>query len=170
MQQYNIILAMLCQHIDIKASIFLSFVAIVLFVYAYGPFGNPVILVLGLGFALAYPIRIGVKMLSSRPLQTGGGDLDVSELFEMDESDELAAQRRMAVTHKKAIRHNSRGKGAACRPGLDLVTHKKAIRHNSRVLKKKHRQNTDLIITSLMLFGYLMGMTVLFMFIAPPGA
>jgi len=146
MQQYNIILAMLCQHIDIKASIFLSFVAIVLFVYAYGPFGNPVILVLGLGFALAYPIRIGVKMLSSRPLQTGGGDLDVSELFEMDESDELAAQRRMAVTHKKAIRHNS------------------------RVLKKKHRQNTDLIITSLMLFGYLMGMTVLFMFIAPPGA
>lgn len=146
MQQYNIILSMLCQHIDIKASIFLSFVAIVLFVYAYGPFGNPVILVLGLGFALAYPIRIGVRMLSSRPLQTGGGNFDVSELFEMDESDELAAQRKMAVTHKKAILHNS------------------------RVLKKKHKQNTDLIITSLMLFGYLMGMTVLFMFMAPPGA
>jgi len=146
MQQYNTTLAMLCQHIDIKASIFLSFVAVVLLAYAYGPFGNPVILVLGLGFALVYPIRIGIRMLSSRPLQAGGGNLSVSELFRMDEKGELVAQWKMAVTHKRAIRHNS------------------------RVLKKKHKQNIDLIITSLMLFGYLMGMTVLFMFIAPPGA
>lgn len=146
MQQLNAILTMLCQHIDIKASIFLSFVAIVLFVYAYGPFGNPVILVLGLGFALAYPIRIGVCMLSSRPLQAGGGDLDLHALFGASEAEDLDTQKRMAAAHKGAILHNA------------------------RVLKKKHKQNTDLIITSLMLFGYLMGMTVLFMFMAPPGA
>ena len=146
MQQQVVILVAMCQHIDIKASIFLSFVAIVLFVYAYGPFGNPVVLVLGLVFAVAYPIRIGVEMLSSRPLQAGGGNLNASGLFKMDESGELATQRRMAKVHKRAILHNS------------------------KILKKKHKQNTDLIITSLMLFGYLMGMTVAFMAIAPSGA
>jgi len=146
MRQHIVILISLCQHIDIKASIFLSFVAVVLLAYSYGPWGNPVILVLGLGFALAYPIRIGAKMLASQPIQAGGGDLDVPILFGTDDGKELTAQKLMAKAHKRAIRHNS------------------------RVLKKKHRQNKDLIITSLMLFGYLMGMTVLFMVIAPPGA
>jgi len=146
MQQHIAILISLCQHIDIKASIFLSFVAVVLLAYSYGPWGNPVILVLGLGFALAYPIRIGARMLASQPVQAGGGDLVASGLFGMDEGGEMATQRRVAAAHKAAILHNS------------------------RILKKKHRQNMDLIITSLMLFGYLMGMTVLFMFIAPPGA
>jgi len=45
-----------------------------------------------------------------------------------------------------------------------------AIDHNSRVLKEKHRQNTGLIITALMLFGYLMSMTAVFMVMAPGGA
>ncbi|MDD9812932.1 MAG: hypothetical protein OXU86_07440 [Thaumarchaeota archaeon] len=146
MQQQVTILVAMCQHIDIKALIFLSFVAIVLFVYAYGPFGNPVVLVLGIGFALAYPIRIGVDMLASKPLHAGGVDLDVPVLFGADEEKELAAQRRMAMAHKRAILHNS------------------------KILKKKHKQSTDLVITSLMLFGYLMGMTVAFMAIAPSGA
>lgn len=43
------------------------------------------------------------------------------------------------------------------------VAHSRAIDSNSKTLKYKHRQNKGIIITSLMLFGYLMGMTALFM-------
>jgi len=43
------------------------------------------------------------------------------------------------------------------------MAHSNAIRHNSKTLKQKRKQNNDIIITSLMLFGHLMGMTALFM-------
>jgi len=73
MQHYNALLATLCHHIDIKASIFLSFVAVLLFAYAYGPVGNTVIFVLGLAFAVAFPIRIAATMLADKPVKLGGG-------------------------------------------------------------------------------------------------
>jgi len=144
MQQYNALLATLCHHIDIKASIFLSLVAVVLFAYAYGPVSNLVILALGLAFAVAFPIRIGATMLANRPVSLGGGNLDVPSLFNMGEKENTATQKKIAMAHKRAILRNA------------------------KTLKDKHRQNTGLIITSLMLFGYLMGMTMLFMAMTSP--
>lgn len=85
MQQYNTLLVTLCHHVDVKASIFLSLVAILLFAYAYSPVSNPVIFVLGLAFAAAFPIRIGATMLADKPVKLGGGDLDASLLFRMGE-------------------------------------------------------------------------------------
>jgi len=88
MQHYTL-LATLCHHVDIKASIFLSLVAVVLFGYAYSPVDNPVILALGLAFAAAFPIRIGVVMLYDRPVKPGGVSLDVPLLFSMGEAEDL---------------------------------------------------------------------------------
>ena len=146
MQQHNALLVTLCHNVDMRASIFVSLVAVLLFAYAYSPMSNLVIFVLGLAFAFAFPIRIGAAMLASKSVRLGGGNLKLSQVFSMDESEELAMQMKMARGHKKAIRHNA------------------------TTLKKKHRQNRDIIITSLMLLGYLMGMTALFMAIAPQSA
>jgi len=146
MHQHIILLATLCNHVDIKASIFLSLVAVMLFAYVYSPVSNLVVFALGLAFAVAFPVRTGVAMLADRPVSLGGGDLDVPSLFSMGEEEDLALQRRIASEHKIAILHNT------------------------KTLKDKHRQNRGIIVTSLMLFGYLMGMTMLFMAIAPQPA
>jgi len=100
---------------------------------------NTVIFVLGLAFAVAFPIRIAATMLADKPVKLGGGDLDASTLFSMGEKESLTMQKNVAMAHSSAIRHNS------------------------KTLKHKRKQNNDIIITSLMLFGYLMGMTALFM-------
>jgi len=139
MQHYNTLLATLCHHVDIKASIFLSFVAVLLFAYAYGPVGNTVIFVLGLAFAVAFPIRIAATMLADKPVSLGGGDLDAPALFSVGEEESLTMQKDVAIAHSRAIDRNS------------------------QTLKQKRKQNKAIIITSLMLFGYLMGMTALFM-------
>ncbi|RNJ71679.1 MAG: hypothetical protein EB832_05415 [Thaumarchaeota archaeon S14] len=85
-------------------------------------------------------------MLASRPLHAGGGDLVASSLFEDGMEGDIKMQRKMAEANEAAIDHNS------------------------GVLKEKHRQNTGLIITAPMLFGYLMSMTAVFMVMAPGGA
>ncbi|MDD9842588.1 MAG: hypothetical protein OXU85_01650 [Thaumarchaeota archaeon] len=72
MRQHNAILVAPCQHIDLKASIFISFVAIVPLAYAYGPLGNPVVLVPGLVFAAAYPPRIGIHHAGLQAAARGG--------------------------------------------------------------------------------------------------
>jgi len=45
MQQHNILLAILCQHMDIKASIFLSLVPAMLFAYALSPVGSSIVFI-----------------------------------------------------------------------------------------------------------------------------
>jgi len=146
MQQNNALLAALCNHIDIKASIFLSFVVVVLLAYVYGPVSNLVVFALGLAFAAAFPIRIGATMLAERPVSLGGGDFDVPALFDMGTKEALATQKKIALSHKQAIAYNT------------------------KTLKDKHKKNRGIIITSLMLFGYLTGMTMLFMAMAPTPA
>ncbi len=146
MQQHNVLLAILCQHLDIKASIFLSFVAVMLFAYAFNNIGSPYIFVLALAFAVAYPMRIGVKMLADKPVKLGGADLTVHDIGSMKSDAEY---------HVHSYREQA---------------YKGAIRHNTIVLKKKHRENKNLIITSMLLFGYIMTMTAVVKFMELPNA
>ncbi len=139
MQQHNVLLAILCQHVDIKASIFLSFVAVMLFAYAFSDIGSPYVFVLALAFAVAYPMRIGVNMLADKPVDLGG-DLTVHDIDSVESNTEYHI-------------HDS-----------IIQAYKAAIIHNTGVLKKKHRRNKSLIITSMLLFGYIMTMTAVVKF------
>jgi len=142
MQHHNMLLAILCQHMDIKASIFLSFVAAMLFAYSFGAWGNPFVFVLALAFAVAYPIRIGAKMLMSRPARAGGVFL---ESRGMDGDGDAGIQKRL-----------TRSYGAA-------------IRSNTGLLREKHKDNRAIIVTSLLLFAYIMIMTAVVRFMESPG-
>lgn len=146
LQQHNILLAMLCQHMDIKASIFLSFVAVMLFAYGFGMAGSPIVFVLALAFAVAYPIRIGARMLASKPIKTGIEDLGGNDMLGDDPNADACLQKQLVRGYRAAISHNS------------------------KVLKSKHRDNMGIIITSLLLFGYVMLMNVVVRFIESPGA
>lgn len=142
MQQHNMLLAILCQHMDIKASIFLSFVAAMLFAYSFGTWGNPFVFVLALAFAVAYPIRIGAKMLMSRPARAGGVFLE------------------------------GRGLGGDGDAGIQkrlMRSYGAAIRSNTGLLREKHRDNRAITVTSLLLFAYIMIMTAVVRFIESPG-
>lgn len=142
MQQHNMLLAILCQHMDIKASIFLSFVAVMLFAYSFGMAGNPFVFVLALAFAAAYPIRIGAKMLTSRPARAGGVLLGSRGIVG---GEDAGIQKRLARSYGTAIRRNT---------GL---------------LREKHRDNRAITVTSLLLFAYIMTMTAVVRFIESPG-
>jgi len=146
LQQQNMLLAILCQHMDIKASIFLSFVSVMLFAYGFSSAGVPIVFVLALVFAVAYPIRIGATMLASRPARVGGVTLDTRATPDMGKNEEAELETRLIRSHGEAIRHNS---------GL---------------LRDKHRDNKNVILTSLMLFAYVMVMTAVVRFITSPGA
>jgi len=146
MQQHNILLAILCQHMDIKASIFLSLVSAMLFAYALSPVGTPIVFVPALAFAIAYPIRCGAKMLASRPIKFGGVDFAGYDIFAVDQKDDDEMQKSLAQAYRKAIAHNS------------------------ATLKDKHRDNKNIVLTSLMLFGYIMIMTAVVRLIESPGS
>jgi len=146
MQQHNMLLAILCQHMDIKASIFLSFVTVMLFAYSFGTEGNPVVFAMALAFAAAYPIRIGAKMLMSRPARVGGVYLGSRGVSAMGVKGDASVQRRLVRSY-----------GAA-------------IRSNTGLLREKHRDNGAIIVTSLLLFAYIMIMTAVVRFIESPGS
>jgi len=146
LQQHNILLAILCQHMDIKASIFLSFVSVMLFAYAFSPVGEPIVFIPALAFAIAYPIRCGAKMLASRPIKFGGMDFAGYDVFAAGSKEDIDMQKSLVRAYNGAIAHNT-------------VT-----------LKDKHRDNKNIILTSLMLFAYVMVMTAVVRFITSPGA
>jgi len=146
MQQHNMLLAILCQHVDIKASIFLSLVSAMLFAYALSPVGSPIVFIPALAFAIAYPIRCGAKMLASRPIKLGSVSFEKYDVFDEDPKKDTEVQKSLVRSYREAIRRNS------------------------RTLKKKHRDNKNIILTSLMLFAYVMVMTAVVEAITQPGA
>jgi len=146
LQQHNILLAILCQHMDIKASIFMSFVSVMMFAYAFSPVGEPIVFIPALAFAIAYPIRCGAKMLASRPIKLGSVSFEEHDIFDEDPKKDADVQKSLVRSYLEAIGHNS------------------------RLLKQKHRDNRGIILTSLMLFAYVMVMTAVVRFITSPGA
>jgi len=134
-----------CFHANIKASVFLSLMAALLLAYAFSPAGSTIILALALVFAVCFPVRIGIKMLGSNTLHLGPDILETGErLFAMNED-----QRK-----KSQIKIINRLAGA--------------LAHNKRVLRQKHQQNRHIMQTSIMLFLYIMAMTVMVMAVGDP--
>jgi len=85
-------------------------------------------------------------MLASRPIKLGSVSFEKYDVFDEDPKKDTEVQKSLVRSYREAIRRNS------------------------RTLKKKHRDNKNIILTSLMLFAYVMVMTAVVGAITQPGA
>jgi len=145
MQSQNSDVIASCFYADLKASVFLSLMAALLLAYAFSPAGSAIILALALAFAVCFPVRIGMKMLGSSTLHLGANILE-------------AGGQLVAMS-------SERRKKSRIRIANGLVG---ALAHNKRVLRQKQKQNRHIMQTSVMLFMYLMAMTVMVMVSGDP--
>ena len=136
-----------CLYADIRASVFLSITVALLLAYAFSSAGSAIILALSIVFAVCFPVRIGIKMLGSNTMSFGADILETGDrLFAMDEGKRKRSQ----------IRIVNRLAGA--------------LSHNRGVLRQKQTQNRHIMYTSVMLFLYIMSMTVMVMVVGDPMA
>lgn len=113
--------------------------------YAFSHVGNAIILALSLVFAVCLPVRIGMNMLGSHTLDFGADILETGErLFTMGERRRKGSQVRI----------------------VDRLTG--ALVHNKSILQQKQTQNKHIMYTSIMLFLYIMSMTVMVMVAGDP--
>ncbi|MDD9826514.1 MAG: hypothetical protein OXU86_07085 [Thaumarchaeota archaeon] len=145
MQHQNSDVATSCFYADVRATVFLSLTAALLLAYAFSPAGSAIMLALSLVFAVCFPVRIGMKMLGSNTLRYGINIPGTGEhLSSMDEGQRKGLQIRIM-------------NGLAS-----------ALAHNKRVLQQKQTQNKHIMQTSIMLFLYIMSMTVMVMVVGDP--
>ncbi len=138
-------LGVLCNHVDIKASIFLSVVAAMVLAYAFSPAVNLITLVGAVAFTIAVPIRIGVQMLGNTTLNAGP----------------LLTLSNGVPPAPGSPEHESYW--------IHLVDDlDRAIHYNTRLLRTKHTQHWNIMLISLCIFGFIMTMTVVGTFIEPP--
>ncbi len=138
-------LGALCNHVDIKASLFLSLVVAMLLAYAFSPAVNLITLVGAVAFTIAVPIRIGVQMLSNMTLAVGPQLVPSGAEMSALDDDETRSYWNQIVDEL----HN-------------------AVAYNSSLLRKKHTQHWNIMLISLCVFGFIMAMTVVGTFIEPP--
>jgi len=138
-------LGILCNNVDIKASVSLSLLVAMLLAYAYSPAANLITLAGAVAFTMVVPMRVGIQMLGRRTVAFGV-------------TIKLTGQGVLSMPPDDQKRHYVKL--------IDSLGD--AITYNDGLLRHKLHQNWSLMVISMPVFGYVMAMTAAGAFIEFP--